>query len=101
LPPREKPAGPSPLTPTPLPQGGGEGFLFLPSPPGWGRGVGVRGEGPANGPSGSALLDQLQRRGGEVDAEAVAPDGNHPVLAQVHLRGEFVVLVPLVALELG
>src|SRR5215471_6466751 len=72
LPPREQPAGPKP-----------------------------KGPGPARGFSGSVLLDQLQRRGGEVDAEAVAPDRNHPVLVQVHLRGEFVVLVPLVALEFG
>src|SRR5262249_15801080 len=63
-------------------------------------GPGPSGAGPGKGTVGSALLDLLQRRGGKVDAEAVAPDGDHPVRGQVQVGGELVVLVPLVALEL-
>src|SRR6516162_9516045 len=52
-------------------------------------------------PYGRTLLDRLQRRRRKVDAEAVAPDGDHLVLAQVHVLGHIVVLVALVALELA
>src|SRR5262245_51647172 len=53
--------------------------------------------GPGNGPVRTSSTDRLQRRGRKVDAEAVAPDGNHLVLAQVHVLGHLVVLAALVA----
>src|SRR5262245_62172476 len=42
-----------------------------------------------------------ERRGGEVDAEAAAPDRDGAVLRQIEIIGHVVVLVALVALELA
>src|SRR4051794_12693373 len=42
-----------------------------------------------------------ERRGGEVDAEAAAPDRDGPVLRQIEIVRHIVVLVALVALELA
>src|SRR5215471_1949074 len=44
-----------------------------------------------------SLLDQ--RRGREVDAKAATPDGHRVKLAQVEIRGQFVVLISPVALN--